>query len=109
MNDLITWVTEKWLSEAPTRSQGSLIWYYVARFEPLEELHVMLRFYEFISPIEHPKLSKKKADVEFRVRAGKLNEQYSYQLFEKEENGLKPIRSFTTSTDLIIYLDTVER
>ena len=69
----------------------------------------MLRFYDFISPIEHPKLSKKKADVEFRVRASKLNEGYSYQLFEKEENGLKPVRSFSNSTDIIIYLDNVER
>lgn len=109
MNDLITWVTDKWLLNQPTRSQGSIIWYYVARFEHIEELHLLIRFYSTNSSIQHPKLSTKKADIEFRIRATKSNAQYDYQLFEKEETSLRPIRSFTNYADLIIYIDVIER
>jgi len=46
--------------------------------------------------------------AEFRIRVG-IPERGSYELVEKEENGLKPIGSFTQETDLVLYLDTPEK
>ncbi|SFD02829.1 hypothetical protein SAMN05216167_10342 [Spirosoma endophyticum] len=70
--------------------------------------YIRLRFYESLPQREHtPAISR--ADIEFRIRAGILGEQSSYHLFEKEENGLRPIRSFASDIDLLIHLDTAER
>ena len=85
MNDVIAWTTEKWLTNTTTGGQGTVIWYYVARYDRTEEVHILFRFYESISPLEHPKLSTKKADLELRVRRSISKELTSYHLFEKEE------------------------
>ncbi|MVM35978.1 hypothetical protein GO755_38550 [Spirosoma sp. HMF4905] len=108
MNNLVAWVTDKWVMNSSTKGHGFVVWYYVARYIHVEELHIRLRFYESTFQREHnPSISK--ADIEFRIRMGILGERGSYQLFEKEENGLKPIRSFTNEIDLLIHLDTAER
>lgn len=108
MDNLVAWVTDKWMKNSPTRGQGFVVWYYVARYIHVEELHIRFRFYDSEFPRQHhPALSK--ADLEFRIRSGILGERGSYELFEKEEKGLRPIRSFTQDTDLLIYLDAAVR
>ena len=108
MNKLIAWVTEKWLTQKPTNGEGYIIWYYVARYDHLEELHIRLRYYEYVSPLDH-KFSKPKTDLEYKIRAHRTNDQLSYDLYEKEESGLKSIRSFTWDGDLILYLESSQR
>lgn len=108
MNNLIAWVAEKWLTQSPTNGEGYIIWYYVARYDHLEELHLRLRYYEYLSPLDS-KFSKPKTDLEYRIRAHWTNDQLSYDLYEKEERGLKSIRSFTWEGDLILYLESSQR
>jgi hypothetical protein len=108
MNNLIAWATDKWLTQSPTTGEGFIIWYYVARYDRLEELHLNLRFYESISPLG-PRFSKPKGDLEYRIRALGPKDQLSYELYEKEENGLKSIRSFSWDGDLILFLEASQR
>ena len=108
MDNLVAWVTDKWMMNNPTMGQGFVVWYYVARYIHVEELHIRLRFYESDFQRRHHS-AVSKADIEFRIRSGIKGERSSYELFEKEENGLKSIRSFTQDTDLLIHLDTAER
>ncbi|SFD02804.1 hypothetical protein SAMN05216167_10341 [Spirosoma endophyticum] len=39
MNNLVAWVTDKWVMNSPTKGQGFVVWYYVVRYIYVEELH----------------------------------------------------------------------